>query len=135
MGVAGALTRTPYSIGYLEFIYALRNELSYGAVKNAAGKFVRPDIDSISAGTSMRIFAYSGPGRDAYPIASFTWLLVSSKMPAGPSASAWRRSWTGRFLGTAGGGCARAMWRCQRNSRGKSGLRWRGSAHSSNPVT
>jgi len=77
-GVAGALTRTPYSIGYLEFIYALRNELSYGAVKNAAGKFVRPDIDSISAG--MRS---PGPERDAYPIASFTWLLVSSKMPAG----------------------------------------------------
>jgi phosphate transport system substrate-binding protein len=77
-GVAGALSRTPYSIGYLEFIYALRNELSYGAVKNAAGKFVRPDIDSITA-------AVRGPepGRDAYPIASFTWLLVSSKMPAG----------------------------------------------------
>jgi phosphate transport system substrate-binding protein len=77
-GLAGALTRTPYSIGYLEFIYALRNELSYGAVKNAAGKFVRPDIDSITS--AMR---GPGPGRDAYPIASFTWLLVSSKMPAG----------------------------------------------------
>jgi phosphate transport system substrate-binding protein len=78
-GVAEALTRTPYSIGYLEFIYALRSQLSYGAVKNAAGKFVRPDIDSITA-------AVRGPesGRDAYPIASFTWVLVSSKMPAGP---------------------------------------------------
>lgn len=77
-GVAGTLTRTPYSIGYLEFIYALRNELSYGAVKNAAGKFVQPRIDSIAA-------AMRGPehGRDAYPIASFTWLLISSQMPAG----------------------------------------------------
>jgi len=77
-GVAEALARTPYSIGYLEFIYALRNELSYGAVKNGAGKFVRPEIDSIAA-------AVRGPepGRDAYPIASFTWLLVSSKMPSG----------------------------------------------------
>lgn len=77
-GVASALTSTPYSIGYLEFIYALRNELSYGAVKNVAGKFVQPRIDSIAA-------AMRGPehGRDAYPIASFTWLLISSKMPAG----------------------------------------------------
>ncbi len=90
-GVAGVLTRTPYSIGYLEFIYALRNELSYGAVKNAAGKFVRPEIDSIAAaaGTAaplaepFRVSIADAPGRDAYPIASFTWLLVSSTMPAG----------------------------------------------------
>lgn len=91
-GVAATLTRTPYSIGYLEFIYALRNELSYGAVKNAAGKFVRPEIDSIAAaartlapeGASVGSSIAGAPGRDAYPIASFTWLLVSSKMPAGP---------------------------------------------------
>jgi len=89
-GVAGALTRTPFSIGYLEFIYALRNELSYGAVKNAAGKFVRPEIDSIAASArtaapaaQFRISLADAPGRDSYPIASFTWLLVSSKMPAG----------------------------------------------------
>jgi phosphate transport system substrate-binding protein len=77
-GVAETLTRTQYSIGYLEFIYALRSELSYGAVKNGAGKFVRPDIDSITS--AMRS---AGPGRDAYPIASLTWLLVPSKTPAG----------------------------------------------------
>jgi phosphate transport system substrate-binding protein len=89
-GVADALTHTPYSIGYLEFIYALRNELSYGAVKNAAGKFVRPDIDSIAAAArssapaeNFRVSIADAPGRDAYPIASFTWLLVSSKIPAG----------------------------------------------------
>jgi phosphate transport system substrate-binding protein len=75
-GVADALTHTPYSLGYLEFIYALRNELSYGAVKNAAGKFVRPDIDSITAAART-----TTSGRDAYPLASFTWLLVPSKMP------------------------------------------------------
>ena len=90
-GVAGTLSRTPYSIGYLEFIYALRNELSYGAVKNAAGRFVRPDIDSITAAArrakpaeDFRISLADAAGRDDYPIASFTWLLVSSKMPAGP---------------------------------------------------
>jgi phosphate ABC transporter phosphate-binding protein len=89
-GVADALIRTPYSIGYLEFIYALQNELSYGAVKNAAGKFVRPDIDSIAAAARsaapvehFRIDVDDAPGRDAYPIASFTWLLVSSQMQAG----------------------------------------------------
>ena len=89
-GVAGTLSRTPYSIGYLEFIYALRNELSYGAVKNAAGKFVRPEIDSITAAARtappaepFRVSIADAPGRDAYPIAAFTWLLVSSKMPPG----------------------------------------------------
>jgi phosphate transport system substrate-binding protein len=90
-GVAEALTRTPYSIGYLEFIYALRNELSYAAVKNAAGKFVRPEIDSITAAARtapaaelLRTAIADAPGRDAYPIAAFTWLLVSAKMTAGP---------------------------------------------------
>lgn len=78
-GVAGVLSRTPYSIGYLEFIYALRNELSFGTVKNSAGKFVRPDIDSIAAAARSA----HASGRDDYPIASFTWLLISSKMPAG----------------------------------------------------
>jgi phosphate transport system substrate-binding protein len=82
-GVADVLTRTPYSIGYLEFIYALRNELSYGAVKNAAGKFVRPDIDSITSAAKSLAKGEQAADRDAYPIASFTWLLVSSKMPAG----------------------------------------------------
>jgi phosphate transport system substrate-binding protein len=90
-GVADMLTRTPYSIGYLEFIYALRNELSYGAVKNAAGKFVRPEIDSITAAARtaaptepFRASIANAEGRDTYPIASFTWLLVSSQMRAGP---------------------------------------------------
>jgi phosphate transport system substrate-binding protein len=82
-GVAGALTRTPFSIGYLEFIYALRNELSYGAVKNAAGKYIRPDIDSIAAAARDLGKGEQAGARDSYPIASFTWLLVSSKVPAG----------------------------------------------------
>ncbi len=82
-GLAAALTKTPYSIGYLEFIYALRNQLSYGAVKNAAGKFVRPDLDSIGAAAKSLAKGEKAGARDAYPVASFTWLLVSSKMPSG----------------------------------------------------
>ena len=82
-GVAKALTRTPYSIGYLEFIYALTNELSYGAVENAAGKFIRPDVDSIASAAKGLAKGETAAARDAYPIASFTWLLVPSKMPDG----------------------------------------------------
>jgi phosphate transport system substrate-binding protein len=82
-GVAETLTRTPYSIGYLEFIYALTNELSYGAVQNAAGKFVRPDVDSIASAVKGLAKGETAAARDAYPIASFTWLLIPSNMPAG----------------------------------------------------
>jgi phosphate transport system substrate-binding protein len=90
-GVANALARTPYAIGYLEFIYALENQLSYAAVKNASGKFVRPDIDSITAAARsapeaepFRASITDPPGRDAYPIASFTWLIIPARAP--PSA-------------------------------------------------
>jgi len=83
-GVAETLMRTPYSIGYLEFIYALRNELSYGAVKNAAGRFVQPNLDSIALAAKSMGKGEPVDNRDAYPVASFTWLLVSSKMPDGP---------------------------------------------------
>jgi len=93
-GVAQVLARTPYAIGYLEFIYALENELSYGAVKNASGKFVRPEIDSITAAARtaqqaepFRADITNALGRDAYPITSFTWLLV----PAHAKSSAKRR--------------------------------------------
>ena len=88
-GVASVLARTPYAIGYLEFIYALENQLSYAAVKNAAGRFVRPDIDSITAAARsapesepFRASITDAPGRDAYPIASFTWLVVPAQAAA-----------------------------------------------------
>ena len=90
-GVAGLLTQTPYSIGYLEFIYALKDKLSYGAVRNAAGRFVRPEIDTITAAgrtaspaEAIRASITDAPGRDSYPIAAFTWLLVPAKMMEGP---------------------------------------------------
>ncbi len=88
-GVADAVTRTAYSIGYVEYIFAVQRHLSYGLVKNAAGKYVRADIDSITASAE----AGSGSGdlqtsltnpadAKAYPIASFTWLIVS-RNPSG----------------------------------------------------
>jgi phosphate transport system substrate-binding protein len=80
---AAKVTSTEYSIGYVEFIYGVRQHLSYGAVENAEGKFVRADIDSVSAAAAtaqdtgdFRISIANAPGKNAYPIASFTWLLT-----------------------------------------------------------
>ncbi len=86
-GVAGQVKQTPYAIGYVELAYARQNKLPYGAVKNAAGKFVEPTIESVTAAaagvagtlpanTDYRISIVNGPGANAYPISSFTWLLV-----------------------------------------------------------
>jgi len=86
-GVAGQVKQTPYSIGYVELAYARQNKLPYGSVQNAAGKFVEPSIESVTAAaagvaaklpanTDYRISIVNAPGADAYPISSFTWLLV-----------------------------------------------------------
>ena len=91
-GVARQVTGTVFSIGYVEFIYAVQEHLSFGSVRNSEGKFVRADIDSITAAATATpaagrflISFTNAPGRDAYPISSFTWLLVSpTTPPAGP---------------------------------------------------
>ncbi len=86
-GVAGQVKQTPYAIGYVELAYARQNKLPYASVKNAAGKFVEPSIESVTAAaagvaatlpanTDYRISIVNGPGAAAYPISSFTWLLV-----------------------------------------------------------
>jgi phosphate transport system substrate-binding protein len=73
------------SIGYVELIYALSNRLAYADVKNAGGQFVTPDLKSVTAAagsatfapdTDYRVSITNAPGADAYPIASFTWLLI-----------------------------------------------------------
>jgi phosphate transport system substrate-binding protein len=83
-GVAGLVKQTPASIGYVELIYALQNKISYGAVQNMSGKFLRATIDGVtsaaaSASTAMpadfRVSITNAPGDNAYPISSFTWLL------------------------------------------------------------
>jgi phosphate transport system substrate-binding protein len=83
-GVAETVQRTPNAIGYVELVYALRHQLSYGAVRNAAGRFVQADLQSVTdagneaAGMSsdFRVSITNAAGRDAYPIASFTWWLI-----------------------------------------------------------
>lgn len=86
-GVAAFVAKTPYAIGYVEFIFALRQRLTYGSVRNPAGVFVEAGIDSITAAASTavpqageRISIVNAPGRNAYPICSFTWFLVPRKM-------------------------------------------------------
>lgn len=86
-GVAGQVKQTPGAIGYVELAYAKQNGLAYANVKNAAGEFVAPTIASVTAAaasvaaalpesTDYRISIVNPPGKDAYPISSFTWLLV-----------------------------------------------------------
>jgi phosphate transport system substrate-binding protein len=84
-GVSGLVTQTPGSIGYVELIYAIGNKISYGAVQNSAGKFVTASLESVTAAAAaaaqsmpadFRVSITNAPGADAYPISSFTWLLL-----------------------------------------------------------
>src|SRR6266567_8708572 len=82
-GVSGQVKQTPGAIGYVELIYALQNKMPYAEVKNAAGQFVKPTIESVTAafGTAnipddFRFSMTNAPGKDAYPICGATWLLV-----------------------------------------------------------
>jgi phosphate transport system substrate-binding protein len=84
-GVAGVVKQTPYSIGYVELIYALQNKMSYGLVQNSAGSFVKASLETAkeaAAGAAsemqndVRVSITDPPGKDAYPICSFTYLLI-----------------------------------------------------------
>lgn len=82
-GVAGMLRQFKGSIGYIELIYALQNNIQFGSVKNSAGNLVKASLASTTAaaaGVKMpadyRVSITNPPGKDAYPIASFTWLLI-----------------------------------------------------------
>ena len=88
-GVAGAVKQTPGSIGYVELIYAIQNKLGYGAVKNAAGKYVEASLDSTTKaaegvtlpdlgdlkGKQAQISITNSPNPEAWPISTYTWLL------------------------------------------------------------
>jgi phosphate transport system substrate-binding protein len=89
-GVTGLVKQTPNSIAYVELIYAIQNKIPYGLVKNAAGAFVKADLASVTAAAAsaakdmpddFRVSITNAPGKNAYPIASFTWLLIPSKIP------------------------------------------------------
>jgi phosphate transport system substrate-binding protein len=82
-GVASAVEHTANSIGYVELIYAIQHELSFGAVRNSAGEFIKAGISSVTAAAaaesqdqSFRVSITNASGRDAYPISTYTWLLL-----------------------------------------------------------
>ena len=85
-GVAGLIRQMEGAIGYVELIYALQNNISYGVVQNAAGNFVKASLASTTAAAAsakmppdFRVSITNAPGKDAYPIASFTWLLIPAQ--------------------------------------------------------
>jgi len=87
-GVSALLEQTPDSIAYIELIYAIQNKIAYGKVKNSAGEFIKADLASVSAAAAaaaktmpddFRVSITDPPGKGAYPISSFTWLLLPSK--------------------------------------------------------
>ena len=82
-GVSGLVKQTPGAIGYVELIYALHNNIAFGSVQNKAGEFITASLQSVTAaavGVQMpddfRVSITNPDGKDAYPIASFTWLLL-----------------------------------------------------------
>src|SRR5215469_14363346 len=88
-GVTGTVKNTPDSITYVELIYAEANKIPYGTVQNAAGVFVRASLAGVTAAAAgaaksmpddFRVSITNAPGKEAYPISSFTWLLIPSKI-------------------------------------------------------
>src|SRR5712675_3069030 len=83
-GVSGMVKQTEGSIGYVELIYAISNQMAYGSVQNAAGSIVKASLDSVTAAAAsvkdmpddFRVSITNAPGKGVYPICSFTWLLV-----------------------------------------------------------
>lgn len=88
-GVSGLVKQTPGAIGYVELIYAIQTKLPYGAVKNSAGVFQKASLAGVTAAASseiknipadFRVSITDAPGKAAYPICSFTYLLIPSKI-------------------------------------------------------
>lgn len=104
-GVAGRIKQTPGSIGYVELVFALNNNLSYAALKNKAGAFVMPDLNAITAAATsalkkmpedFRVSITDAEGKKAYPISGFTYLLFYTTMADAEKAAKLKR-----FLGWA----------------------------------
>jgi phosphate transport system substrate-binding protein len=84
-GVAGLVRQTPNSIGYVELIYAVQQHMSYADIKNAAGKWITPSFEGVTAAAAgaqmpadFRVSITNAPGEKTYPISSFTWMLIPS---------------------------------------------------------
>ncbi len=83
-GVAGQIRQLQGSIGYIELIYALENKIDFGSVQNSAGNFVKASLDGVTEAAAsvkdmpadFRVSITDPPGKAAYPISSFTWLLI-----------------------------------------------------------
>ncbi len=87
-GVAGLVRQTPGAIGYVELIYALQNKIAYAPVKNTAGEYVNASLETVSAAAATaqipadyRVSITNPPGKGAYPISTFTWILASPALP------------------------------------------------------
>lgn len=86
-GVAGMVRQMQGSFGYVELIYALQNHIAYGSVRNAAGVWLKGSLEGATAAAGsvksmpadFRVSITNAPGKDAYPIASFTWLLIPAQ--------------------------------------------------------
>lgn len=87
-GVAGLVRQMEGSIGYVELIYAVQNKIAYGSVQNASGNFVKANLDTTTAAAAgsvktmpadYRVSITNAPGKDAYPISTFTWLLIPAQ--------------------------------------------------------
>lgn len=96
-GVTGTVKNTPNSIGYVELIYAEANKIPYGNVKNADGAFVKASLASVTAAAAgaakdmpadFRVSITNAKGKDAYPISTFTWLLIPEKFSDGAKRDA-----------------------------------------------
>lgn len=87
-GVSGQIQQTPNSIGYVELIYAVQNKMKTGKVRNLAGAWVQASLEGVTAAAAsskempddFRVSITNAPGKDAYPISSFTWLLIPEKI-------------------------------------------------------
>lgn len=86
-GVAGSVRLLPGSLGYVELIYAVQNKIPYGSVRNSSGVFLKASLDGVTAAAAsapkmppdFRVSITNAPGKDAYPISSFTWLLIPAQ--------------------------------------------------------
>jgi len=86
-GVAGLIRQLSGSIGYVELIYAIQNKIPYGVIRNSSGAFIKASLDSVTAAAAsapkmpadFRVSITNAPGKDAYPISSFTWLLIPAQ--------------------------------------------------------
>ena len=96
-GVAGVVKQNPGTLGYVELVFAVSNDLPVAAIKNAAGQFVKPSVTAVSAAArakvkdiiaaDFKLSIVNSSGKDAYPVSSMTWILVPESMPAAKSAS------------------------------------------------